>query len=183
MKWGVNKKSQANDVFWRLILFFSHSLLFLQPSSAVAFCCHFSWCHEVVVRIWREFDADSTPAGLVTPPWNVYTTKFDPGWEDYPVWSGGSIHMWCKRDQITIWEITWIGGLPQLLAGSPLPCKQALRGQTPNLAFSEDVSIKQRKTSQLQENLPTFNKLNEAWVWITHLFSVTFSPSVVVVVS
>lgn len=45
--------------------------------------------------------------------------------------------------------------------GSPLPCKQALRGQTPNLAFPEDVSIKQRKTSQLQENLPTFNKLNK----------------------
>ena len=29
-----------------------------------------------------------TPARRVTPPWNVYMAKCDPGWEGYPVWPG-----------------------------------------------------------------------------------------------
>ena len=167
-------------MFWRVILFFSHSLLFLQPSSAVAFCCHFSWCHKVVVRIWRGFDANST-----TPPWNIYIPKFDPGWEDHPVWQtgqppGGSSHMWCKRDQIAIWEITWKGGLPQLLGVLHFHVNRPYEVKLLIWLFTEDVSIKQRKTSQLQENLPTFNKLNKGKeinkVWITHIvFSDVFA--------
>ena len=40
--------------------------------------------------ILREFNiANPTPARRVTPPWNVYMTKFDPGWEGYPVWQTG----------------------------------------------------------------------------------------------
>ena len=35
-------------------------------------------------RIWCF--PNPTPARRVTPPWNVYMAKFDPGWEGYPVW-------------------------------------------------------------------------------------------------
>ena len=55
-------------------------------------------------RIWCI--PNPTPARRVTPPWNVYTVKFDPGWEGYLVWQtglpalGGHTHLSCKRDQI-----------------------------------------------------------------------------------
>ena len=38
------KKWRANDLFWRLMLFYSDLLLLLQPFSDVAFYCHFKWC-------------------------------------------------------------------------------------------------------------------------------------------
>ena len=81
---------------------------------------------------------ESDPARRVTPPWNVHTAKFHPGWEGNPVWYvdwatrlGESPHLSCKRDQIKmryymdrrftppkrVTSPTW---------GSPPPCKQAL---------------------------------------------------------
>ena len=49
------KKWLANDVLWRLMLFYSHLLLLLQPYSAVAFCCHYWWWKPRSKGSWREF--------------------------------------------------------------------------------------------------------------------------------
>ena len=38
------------------MLVFSNLLLVLQSFSAVAFCCHFQWCHIVAIQIRCEFD-------------------------------------------------------------------------------------------------------------------------------
>ena len=70
--------------------------------------------------ILREFSiANPTPAGRVTPPWNVYLPKFDPGWEGYPVWQTGlpalAGHPTYHVNVIKLkCEIIWTGGLPHL---------------------------------------------------------------------
>ena len=61
--------------FRGLILFYTHLLLLLQPSVLWLFIATFN---------------DAKPlARRVTPPWNVYIEKFDPGWKGYPVWQTG----------------------------------------------------------------------------------------------
>ena len=70
-------------------------------------------------RIWCI--TNSTPARRVTPPWNVYMAKFDPGWEGYPVWQTGlpalADHSTYHVNVIKLnWEIIWTGGLPHLSA-------------------------------------------------------------------
>ena len=42
-------------------------------------------------RIWCI--QNPPPARRVTSPWNVYMAKIDPGWEGYPVWTGGLPHL------------------------------------------------------------------------------------------
>ena len=62
----------------------------------------------------------------VTPPWNVYIAKFDPGWEGYPVWQTGlsalaghpTYHVNVTKLK---WAIIWTGGLPHLSGLPHLP--------------------------------------------------------------
>ena len=59
---------------------------------------------------------DSDPARRVTPPWNVYMAKFDPGWEGYPVWQTRlpalAGHPTYHVNVIKLkWDIIWTGGL------------------------------------------------------------------------
>ena len=75
-------------------------------------------------RIWCI--PNPTPAGRVTPPWNVYMAKFDPGWEGYPVWQTGlpalAGHPTYHVNVIKLkWEIIWTGGLPHLSGLPHLP--------------------------------------------------------------
>ena len=76
------------------------------------------------VRIWCI--TNPTPARRVTPPWNVYMAKFDPGWEGYPVWQTGlpalAGHPTYHVNAIKLkWEIIWTGGLPHLSGLPHLP--------------------------------------------------------------
>ena len=63
--------------------------------------------------------ANPTPARRVTPPWNVYMAKFDPGWEGYPVWQtmlpalAGHPTYHVNVTKLK-WEIIWTGGWPHL---------------------------------------------------------------------
>ena len=78
----VNKKNAANHVFWRSMLFNTHLLRYRYLSY---------WCKATpkvnFARIWCIMNP--TPARRVIPPWNVYTAKFDSGWEGYPFWQTG----------------------------------------------------------------------------------------------
>ena len=111
----------ANHVFWRLMLFYSHLLLLLQPSVLWLSIVTFNNNAKPQPKwILREFDV------LRTPPWNVYMAKFDPGWEGYPVWQTGlpalaghpTYHV-----NVIKWkcEIIWTGGLPHLSGLPHLP--------------------------------------------------------------
>ena len=70
--------------------------------------------------ILREFSiANPTPARRVTPPWNVYMAKLDPGLEGYPSWQTRlpplAGHPTYHVNVIKLkWEIIWTGGLPHL---------------------------------------------------------------------
>ena len=75
-------------------------------------------------RIWCI--ANPTPARPVTPPWNVYMAKFDPGWEGNSVWLTGlpvlAGHPTHHVNVIKLkWEIIWTGGLHHLRELPPLP--------------------------------------------------------------
>ena len=73
-----------NHVFWRLILFYTHLLLLLQPSVLWLSIVTFNNNAKPQPKwILREFDV------LRTPPWKVYMAKSDPSWEGYPVWQTG----------------------------------------------------------------------------------------------
>ena len=65
-------------------------------------------------RIWCI--PNPTPARRVTPPWNVYMAKFDPGWEGYPVYPTYHVNVIQVK-----WEIIWTGGLPHLSELPHLP--------------------------------------------------------------
>ena len=76
-------------------------------------------------RIWCI--TNRTPARRVTPPWNVYMAKFDPGWEGYPVWQTGSPGLAsCKRDQIIMRDYMDRRVTSPTWGPSP-SCKQALK--------------------------------------------------------
>ena len=87
----VNKKNAGNRVFWWLMLFYTRLLLLLQAPVLWFSIVTFNNDAKLPTKwILREFNiANPTPARRVTPPWNVYMTKFDPGWEGYPVWQTG----------------------------------------------------------------------------------------------
>ena len=73
----------ANHEFWRLMHFYTPLLLLLQPSVQWLSIVNFKNDAKPPPKgILREFDVLSTnptPARRVTPPWNVYMAKFDPG--------------------------------------------------------------------------------------------------------
>ena len=73
--------------------------------------------------ILREFSiANPTLTRRVTPPWNVYMAKFDPGWEGYPVWQTGLPTLAGHVNVIKLkWEIIWTGRLPHLSGLPHLP--------------------------------------------------------------
>ena len=68
--------------------FYTRLLLLLQPSVQWLFIINFNieashrqseFCANLMY-----YESDPGQAGY--PPWNVYMAKFDPGWEDNPVW-------------------------------------------------------------------------------------------------
>ena len=90
----------------------------------------------------------------VTPPWNVYMAKFEPGWEGYPVWHdratrlGGSPHLSCKREQIKIRDYMDRRVTPRTW-GPPPPCKQALKhsklnGLKPAMSWNYHITYKHK---------------------------------------
>ena len=124
----------ANHVFWRLMLFYSHLLLLLQPSLLWLFIVtflndanplpnwYFAWMRRVI---------NPTPTRWVNPPWNIYMANW-PQVRGLPWQTGISAlvgHPTYHVNMIKLkWTIIWPGGLPHLsgLPRQPLPCKQAL---------------------------------------------------------
>ena len=67
------------------MLFYTHLLLLLQPIITLN-----NDAKLLPKWILREVSiVNPTPARRVTPPWNVYMVKFDPGWEGFPVMQTG----------------------------------------------------------------------------------------------
>ena len=93
------------------MLFYTH--LLLSPKPSVMWLSIATFYNDVKPPpkwIVREFDvSNQTPARGVTPAWNVYMAKFDPGWE-------GRVNVIKLK-----WEIIWIGGLPHLSGLPHLP--------------------------------------------------------------
>ena len=128
----------ANHVFWRLMLFYTHLLLLLQPSVLWLSIVSFNNDAKPPPK-WIWCITNPTPARRVTPPWNVYMAKFDTGWEGNPVWQTGlpasAGHPTYHINVIKLkWENIWTGGLPHPPKrvtsptwGPPPPSKQALR--------------------------------------------------------
>ena len=91
---------RVNEVFWRLFF----------PTLTCCSCCNLSVLWLAIVT----FNEAKVPLKAVscavnefdlTPPWNVYTAQFDPGWG----------HPTCHVRVIKLkWEIIWTGGLPHL---------------------------------------------------------------------
>ena len=140
----------ANHVFWRLMLFYTHLLLLLQPSVL--------WLSIVTINndakpppkwILREFDVSRIrprPGGL--PHLETFT------WQNLtPVWRTGQPtlagHPTYHVDVIKLkWEIIWTGGLPTHLSGSP-QCKQALKhsklnGLKPPMSWNYHITYKHK---------------------------------------
>ena len=119
----------ANHVFWRLMHFYTHLLLLLQPSVQWLSIVTFNNDAKPPPKwILREFSmASPTPARRVTPPWNVYMAKFEsPGWEGYLIWQTGQPafagHPTYYVNVIKLkWDIIWTGGLPHLSGLPHLP--------------------------------------------------------------
>ena len=125
----VNKKNAGKPRVLASVLFYTHLLLLLQPSMLQHSIFTFNNDAEplpkwMFARIWCI--TNPTPARRVTPPWNVYVAKFDPGWEGYPVWQSGvpSLvdHPTYNVNVIKLkWENIWTGGLPHLNGWPHLP--------------------------------------------------------------
>ena len=86
-------------------------------------------------RIWCI--PNPTPARRVTPPWNVYMAKFDPGLEGLPGLAdrttrlGGSPYLACKLDPSKMRDymdrrVTPPKRVTSPTWGTPSPCKQTL---------------------------------------------------------
>ena len=75
----INKK-KTNHVFWRLMLFYTHLLLLLQPSVLWPSIVTFLKDAKPPPK-WIWCITNPTPARRVIPPWNVYMAKFYRGWE------------------------------------------------------------------------------------------------------
>ena len=87
----VNKKNAGKQVFWWLMLFCTRLPLLLQPPVLWLSIVTFNNDAKLPPKwiLWELSTANPTPARRVTPPWNVYMAKFDPGSEGYPVWQTG----------------------------------------------------------------------------------------------
>ena len=130
----------VNHVCWWWMLFYTRLLLLLQPPVLWLSIVTFNNDAKLPPKwILREFSiANPTPAKRVTPPWNVYMAKFDPGWEDYPVWPTGlpslAGHLTYHVNVIKLnWEIIWKGGLPHLPGVPHLHVNSPLRCICPSL--------------------------------------------------
>ena len=140
----------ANHVFWRLMLFYTHLLLLLQPSVWwLGFLLLTLIMMQSHRQILREFDVSRIGprlAGLLLL--ETFTWQNLTGWEGYPVCQTGlpafAGHPIYHVNVITLeWEIIWTGRLPLLKRvtssptwGAPPSCKQAL-----NKAFCLIVTI------------------------------------------
>ena len=126
--WMVAKhtnKKKANHVFWRLMLFYTHLLLLLQPSVLWPSIVTFHKDAKPPPK-WIWCITNPTPARRVIPPWNVYMAKFYRGWEGYPVCQTGLPAMVGHRTyHVNViklkWEIIRTGGLPHLSGLPHLP--------------------------------------------------------------
>ena len=110
-------------MFWRLMLFYTHLLLLLQPSVLWLSIATFNNDAKPLrakvnfARIWCI--TNPTATSRVTPTWSVYMAKFDSGWEGHPVWQIGLpalaghpiYHVNVTKLK---WEIIWTGRLPHL---------------------------------------------------------------------
>ena len=110
-------------MFWRLMLFYTHLLLLLQPSVLWLSIATFNNDAKPLrakvnfARIWCI--TNPTATSRVTPPWSVNMAKFDSGWEGHPVWQIGLpalaghpiYHVNVTKLK---WEIIWTGRLPHL---------------------------------------------------------------------
>ena len=115
----------ANHAFWRLMLFYTHLLLLLQPSVRWLSIVTFNNDAKPPPK-WIWCITNPTPARRVTPHWNVCMAKFYPGWEGYPVWQTGLAalvgHPTYHVNVIKLkWEIIWTGELPHLSGLPHLP--------------------------------------------------------------
>ena len=79
----VRKQENAGKPRFLVINALLHSLLLLQPSALWLSIVTFNNDAKPPPKwILSEFSiANPTPARRVTPPWNVYMEKSDPGWE------------------------------------------------------------------------------------------------------
>ena len=122
-------KILAYNVFCWLMLLYTHLLLLLHASVLwLSIAVTFNNDAKLPPKwILREFSiVNPTPARRVTPPWDVYMAKFDPGWEGYPVWQTGlpllaghsTYHVKVVKLKR---EIVWTGGLPHLSGLPHLP--------------------------------------------------------------
>ena len=121
----VNKKMLANHVFWRLMLFYTHLLLLLQPSVRWLSIVTFNNDAKPPPK-WIWCITNPTPARRVTLPSNVCMAKFYLGWEGYPVWETGLSalvgHPTYHVNVIKLkWEIIWTGELPHVSGLPHLP--------------------------------------------------------------
>ena len=122
-------------------------------------------------RIWCI--TNPTPARRVTPPWNVYMEKFDPGWEGnrvtgLPALAGHPPPPTPPYHVNVInklkWEIIWTVGLPHLSELPHLPGVPHLHVNRPSVA----VTIRQEiisfflylfNTQQNSRKRPVFKRI------------------------
>ena len=80
----VNKKYAGKPRVLAKMLLNTPLLLLLQPSVLWLSIVSFNNDAKPPPK-WIWCITNPTPARRVTPPWNVYMAKFDPGWEGNPV--------------------------------------------------------------------------------------------------
>ena len=119
----------ANLVFWRLLLFYTHLLLFLQPSVLWLSIVTFNDAKPPPEWILRQFDVFRIRPRLGGLPhletFTLPRLRGLPGLVDQATHLGGSPHLSCKRDQSKMIDYmdkrvttpTW---------GPPPLCRQAL---------------------------------------------------------
>ena len=131
----------ANLVFWRLMPFFTHVLLLLQPSVLCLSIATFNNDAKPPPKwILRDFDVFRIRPrqGGLPPPWNVLHGKIEPrlrglpGLVDRATRLGGSPHLSCKRDpsKMRVYMDRRVTPPYRVISPSwdpPPPCKQALR--------------------------------------------------------
>ena len=148
----------THHVFWRLMLFYTHLLLLLQPSvlwlSIVSFN---NYAKPPPKWILREFDVSRIGPRLDGFPHlerlhgKIWPRRRGlPGLADRATRLGGSPHLSCKRDQIKMRDHMdrWVTPPKRVTSptwGPPPSCKQALKGasnlfmvlnQWPTLCFT-----------------------------------------------
>ena len=88
-----------------------------------------------------------TPARRVTPPWNGYMAKFDPGWEGNTVWQTG-LPALAGRPTYHVnvinlnWEFIRTGGLPHLSGLRHLPGVPHLHVNRPLVKWCRVINVR-----------------------------------------